>query len=205
MPQLSCALLFSKLCLALLASCLIVRYLAALHCHALFFLCCALLLTLYYFRYMAVHALLPCHHSFCTLLLSKLCFAFLVLCFVAFAPCCSLPCCTLLSCFTLLVLCLVAWVTLLFTICCSWFVTHALLPCNHALLVVGPCYLAIMPSCLHFFGSPHPPPPPPPLPLVILLPCCSLSCLVALPCQLVFPPHSLMQMEELGVTPTSFI
>jgi hypothetical protein len=99
-----------------------------------------------------------------------------------------LPCCTLLLCFTLLALCLVAWVTLLlticcsrfvahnllFTICCSQFVTRALLPCNHALLVVGPCYLAIMPSCLHFLGTSYPSPSPCYFAtlLLIVVPCC---------------------------------
>jgi len=63
---------------------------------------------------------------------------------------------------------------LLFTICCSQFVTRALLPCNHALLVVGPCYLAIMPSCLHFLGTSYPSPSPCYFAtlLLIVVPCC---------------------------------
>ncbi len=67
--------------------------------------------------------------------------------------------------------------------CCSWLVIVpcylAIAPYCYALLVVVPCCLAITPNCSPFSSTSWP------SPIVVLLPCYLLSCLVALPSQLV--------------------
>ncbi len=113
-------------------------------------------------------------------------------------------------------LCLVAFVlapyyfhyfvahTLLLTLPCfhyrTLFIALLLTPCYFALLVDGPCYLAIVPCWLLGLATHHyllaffkyllPP-------IVASLPCYSWYSLPT--------PHFLVQVEELGVTPTSFI
>ncbi len=69
--------------------------------------------------------------------------------------------------------------------------THALLPCHH--------YPTITPCCSPFLSTSYPPP------IVVSLHWCSLSHLATMPCQLVLPLRFLVQVEELGTTPTIVI
>lgn len=151
---------------------------------------------------------------------------------IEITPCssCIAPCysCTLLlivycislTHLTLLTSCLFTRIVLLFMLfCCSHLATFATLlfapcyfrclairallllklhPATYALLLCHRCP-TITPCCSPFLGTSYP------SPIVASLPCCSLSRLVVMPCQLVFPPHSLVQVEELGTTPTSVI
>ncbi len=113
----------------------------------------------------------------------------LLLCLATFVPHLACSCALLLSCLVyscaLLLMCLVfAPCYIALTPCCST-------PCSNESLVVllsrlATSHLTLTPCC------------------VIFTPCSLLSHLATLPCQLVLL-HFLVQVEELGTSPTSFI
>ncbi len=166
--------------------------------------CCALFTVMPYYV-----ALAPCYSMLCfrALLLYALISRLVVLLLhLAFTPYCF----TFAPCFRALLLysyTLFPCLTTLFLHLATIYYCVLLL-LHFVALVITPCYLhllpychclAIVPCCLPFSGTF------PPQHIVASSPCCSLSYLVVLPCQLVFLLHSLVQVDELGATPINFI
>jgi hypothetical protein len=147
------------------------------YCHALLalVLCCSCALLVFS----------PCYYH--ALLVVTLCFL----------SCIVVPRLTLVPCKSHILLSYLATFYYL-TLLLSHLVTRTLLPycCCPAIMH---CYLALAPCYSPFSSTSRPPP------IVVLLPCYLFSCLITMLCQLVVPPHSLLQVEELEATPTNFI
>lgn len=185
------------------------------YCCVFFFHLVLFFLLMFFFVFVFLLSL-PC--CYCTLLLS---------CLIVLAPC-SHAFLTfahgLFLCHVPIVSCLLSHLATLLSLpyhrtllpccptitCCYSTITHhypTIVPCYSTLLVNGPWCLAIAPSCLAIvpcclpFSSTSWPLPP----IVVLLPYCSLLCLPIMHRQFILPQRSLMQVEELGTTLTSFI